>query len=128
MILLWLSSAIAVRAISDKTTANVVNCSLSITSVAKRSGSTRTMVVDFYKLEVAVDIDEEKIDDAALALLFLTLHDHFCAWKQIDWEVTNRLYEKGLIANPRGKQKSIVFTDKGLSKAKHLFKQMFTKS
>jgi hypothetical protein len=40
-----------------------------------------------------MDIDEDKIDEAALALMYLTLHDHYRAWKQIDWEVTNRLYE-----------------------------------
>jgi hypothetical protein len=32
-----------------------------------------------------MNIDEDKIDDAALALLYLTLHDEFRSWKQIDW-------------------------------------------
>jgi hypothetical protein len=40
-----------------------------------------------------MDIDNHKIDDVALALMYLTLHDHFRAWKQIDWNVTNRLHE-----------------------------------
>ncbi|WP_255418968.1 hypothetical protein [Paraglaciecola sp. MB-3u-78] len=40
-----------------------------------------------------MDIDKDKIDDAALALMYLTLHDNFRVWKQIDWEVTNRLYQ-----------------------------------
>jgi len=26
-------------------------------------------------------IDEDKIDEAALALMYLTLHDHYRAWK-----------------------------------------------
>ena len=34
-------------------------------------------------------IDEEKIDNTALALLFLTLHEKNRAWKQIDWDVLN---------------------------------------
>ena len=46
--------------------------------------------------------------------MYLTLHDHFRAWKQIDWEVTNRLNEKGLICDPVGKAKSVVLTDEGL--------------
>jgi len=61
-----------------------------------------------------MDIDEDKIDEAALALMYLTLHDHYRAWKQIDWEVTNRLHEKGFICDPVGKVKSVIFTDEGL--------------
>tara|TARA_B100000513_G_C11808706_1_gene154734 strand:+ start:484 stop:609 length:126 start_codon:yes stop_codon:yes gene_type:complete len=35
------------------------------------------------KMETAVEIDEDKIDEAALALFYLTLHDKFGrAWKQ----------------------------------------------
>jgi hypothetical protein len=74
-----------------------------------------------------MDIDKDKIDDAALALMYLTLHDHFRAWKQIDWEVTNRLHEKGLICDPAGKTKSVVFTDEGLKKSEELFKTLFVK-
>ena len=32
-----------------------------------------------------MDIDEEKVDDAVLALLRLTLHDGYRAWKGFDW-------------------------------------------
>ena len=70
-----------------------------------------------------MNIDEDKIDDAALALMYLTLHDHCRAWKQIDWDTTNRLYEKGLIGDPVGKAKSIILTDKGLRKSEELFKK-----
>jgi hypothetical protein len=74
-----------------------------------------------------MDIDEDKIDEAALALMYLTLHDHFRAWKQIDWEVTNRLHKKGLICDPIGKTKSVVLTDEGLKKSKELFQKLFSK-
>ncbi|WAJ72235.1 DUF6429 family protein [Catenovulum adriaticum] len=74
-----------------------------------------------------MDIDEDKIDEAALALMYLTLHDHVRAWKQIDWEVTNRLYEKGLICDPVGKAKSVVLTDEGLKKSEALFHKLFVK-
>ena len=60
-------------------------------------------------METAMEIDEDKIDDAALALFYLTLHDKFGrAWKQIDWSITDRLYEKGYIHDPVGKSKSVV--------------------
>jgi hypothetical protein len=73
------------------------------------------------------DIDIEKIDEAVLALLYLTLHDHNRAWKSFDWDAMNRLHEKGFISNPVGKAKSIVFTGDGLQKAKRLFDERFTK-
>lgn len=75
-----------------------------------------------------MDIDEDKIDEAALALMYLTLHDQYRAWKQIDWEVTNRLHEKGLICDPGGKAKSVVLTDEGLIMSEKLFNKLFTKN
>jgi hypothetical protein len=72
-----------------------------------------------------MDIDEDKIDEAALALLYLTLHEQRRAWKQLDWDVTNRLYEKGYILDPVGKTKSVVLTDEGLQKSEELFKKLF---
>lgn len=77
--------------------------------------------------EVTVEIDEDKIDEAALALMYLTLHDHGRAWKQFDWEVTNRLYEKGLICDTVGKAKSVQLTDEGLEQSEKLFKKLFAK-
>ena len=47
----------------------------------------------------------------------LSIHDECRAWKQIDWLVTNRLFEKGLIFNPIGKTKSIVLTDESLKQS-----------
>lgn len=75
-----------------------------------------------------MELDEDKIDEAALALMYLTLHDHCRAWKQIDWEVTNRLHEKGLICDPVGKAKSVVLTDEGLKKSEALFHKLFVKN
>ncbi len=56
-------------------------------------------------------LDTDKIDDAVLALLFLTCHDQRRAWKGFDWEALNRLHHKGMIADPVNKAKSIVFTE-----------------
>lgn len=70
-------------------------------------------------------LNTDKIDDAALALLYLTLHDECRAWKGMDWGVLGRLHEKGMIDNPVGKAKSVVFTQEGLTRAKTLFEAMF---
>ena len=72
-------------------------------------------------------LNTDKIDDAALALLYLTLHDHCRAWKGMDWDVLGRLHDKGMIDNPVGKVKSVVFTQEGLERAKALFEEMFEK-
>lgn len=69
----------------------------------------------------------DKIDDAALALLYLTLHDDCRAWKAMDWDVLGRLHDKGMIDDPVGKVKSVVFTQEGLKRAKALFEDMFRK-
>jgi len=45
----------------------------------------------------AVEIDTNKIDEAVLALLYLTLHDGVRAWKGHDWDAVNRLDRKGMI-------------------------------
>ena len=47
-----------------------------------------------------MNIDEEKIDGAVLALLWLTLHDGQRAWKSFDWDSMERLHRKGMIENP----------------------------
>jgi Domain of unknown function (DUF6429) len=75
-----------------------------------------------------VDIDTDKIDEAVLALLFLTLHDGGRAWKGHDWDVLDRLYRKGMIDNPVGKAKSVVLTDEGLSESERLFRKLFERS
>jgi len=72
-------------------------------------------------------IDEQKIDDSVLALLYLTLHDGCRAWKSFDRQAINRLHEKGLIEDPVNKTKSVVLTGKGLSDAERLFKTLFVK-
>lgn len=74
-----------------------------------------------------MEIDEDKIDEAVLALLYLTLHDGGRAWKSFDWDSMGRLHEKGFIENPVGKAKSILFTEEGLKESERLFQKLFTK-
>lgn len=72
-----------------------------------------------------MEIDTEKLDDAALAILSLTLHDDRRVWKSLDWAITDRLYEKGLIENPAGKAKSLVLTEAGLAQADAALNDIF---
>ena len=74
-----------------------------------------------------MNIDTEKIDETVLALLYLTLHNGYRAWKGFDWEVMNRLHQKGMILIPVGKTKSVVLTEEGLAESERLFKQLFAK-
>jgi hypothetical protein len=71
------------------------------------------------------DYDREKVDEIVLALMYLTLHDSYRAWKGFDWEVLDRLYEKGWIENPQSKAKSVLLTEEGLAKSVSLFQHYF---
>lgn len=74
-----------------------------------------------------MEIDRDKIDEAVLALLWLTLHDERRAWKGFDWEALERLHARGLITDPVNKAKSVVLTDEGLRRAEELFRALFTR-
>ena len=75
-----------------------------------------------------MDIEEDKIEDAALALLWLTLHDGRRAWKNLDWDTMERLHVKGMIENPVNKSKSVVLTEEGLRRAEELFYVLFKRA
>ncbi len=75
--------------------------------------------------ERTMELDTEKLDRAALAILSLILHDGRRVWKGIDWAITDRLYEKGLIENPAGRAKSLALTDAGLALARSALEDMF---
>ena len=75
-----------------------------------------------------MEYDEEKVDEMVLALLFLTLHEGYRAWKGHDWDAMDRLHKKGMIANPVGKAKSVVLTEQGLQRSRELFTKHFAKS
>ncbi len=75
-----------------------------------------------------LELDTEKLDDAALAILSLTLHEGNRVWKGLDWAITDRLHERGLIADPVGKAKSLVLTDDGIAWAEAVLTAMFATS
>jgi hypothetical protein len=73
--------------------------------------------------------DEAKIDEAVLAILYLTAweeHGVTRAWKGIDWNASNRLHERGLIGDPQNKNKSIAFTENGLALARAAAERLFS--
>ena len=72
-------------------------------------------------------IDTDRIDDAVLALLNLTLHDQNRAWKGFDRDALGRLHQKGMIDDPASESKSVALTSDGLQRSKQLFEAMFTK-
>jgi Domain of unknown function (DUF6429) len=77
-----------------------------------------------------MDVNEEKIDDMVLALLYLTTFQdkpRLRAWKGHDWEALNRLHRKDYISDPATKAKSVLLTEAGAERSKRLFEKYFAK-
>ena len=74
-----------------------------------------------------MEIDTQKVDDAVLGLLYLTIHDEHRAWKSMDWAAMDRLYQHGFIHDPATKAKSVVLTPAGLERAASLCEQLFAR-
>jgi Domain of unknown function (DUF6429) len=78
-----------------------------------------------------IEIDEEKIDEAVLALLYLTSfkdQPYRRAWKSHDWDSLDRLHEKGYISDPATKAKSVVLSEEGAKRSRNLFEKYFARS
>jgi Domain of unknown function (DUF6429) len=71
------------------------------------------------------DYNRDTVDQVALALLWLTLHDGDRAWKGFDWEVLDRLCAKGWIDNPQNTAKSVRLTKEGLTRSAAWFEEYF---
>ncbi|HYL89809.1 MAG TPA: DUF6429 family protein, partial [Burkholderiales bacterium] len=71
---------------------------------------------------------EERIEETVLALLYVC---SVCedgarrSWKTYDWGVTEHLFEKGLIDNPRSNRKSVLLTPEGEALGKVLAEKLF---
>ena len=59
------------------------------------------------------DLDKDRLAEATLAILSLTLHEDGRVWKGIDWDVLELLHEKGWVVDPHTKAKSVVLTEDG---------------
>jgi hypothetical protein len=74
------------------------------------------------------NVDQEKLIQTALAILGLSaFHDHEVvrAWKGMDWDLLDALFEKGWIADPKGKAKSVVLTAGGARLAQEFLRKHF---
>ena len=78
-------------------------------------------------MDTPSDIDNDRIDDAVLALLWLNLRATGTAWKGFDWTAMERLHERGLISDPIGKARSVEMTAEGRKEAERLFGKLFAR-
>ncbi len=91
-----------------------------------------------------MDYDEDKVDETALALLWLTAWreatipdgaggpgepaaEVWRAWKGLDWDVLDRLHQSGWIGDPKTKARSVWLTAAGRERAEALFAELFGK-
>ena len=77
-----------------------------------------------------MEINEEKVDEAVLALLYLTTFKdkpRWRAWKGHSWDVLDRLHQKGYISDPATKAKSVLLSEEGAQLSRDLFEKYFVK-
>ena len=72
--------------------------------------------------------DKERVDEMALALMYLSSvrdKEGVRAWKTFAWEITDRLFEKGYISDPKKPAKSVSMTAEGARLSEQLFRKHF---
>jgi hypothetical protein len=77
---------------------------------------------------MTVKYNENRVDEMVLALMHLTTFSEasgYRTWKGHDWEVLDRLHQKGFIGNPKSKVRSVDLTAEGKHRSEDLFKQHF---
>ena len=75
-----------------------------------------------------MDYSKEKVEEMVLALMWLVMHgDKYGvrAWKSFDWDTLDRLYEKGLISDPKSKAKSVALSEEAVKLSESLFRKHF---
>jgi hypothetical protein len=73
-----------------------------------------------------MEYNKDKVDEIALALLHLTSFTSDIgvrAWKGLEWDTMERLFQKGYIGNPKSKSKSVTMTEEGAKMSEELFKK-----
>ena len=78
-----------------------------------------------------MDIDEEKLDEVVLALLYVTRFKdgpNMRTWKSYEWSILDRLHEKGFIDNPKSKSKSVVLFESAEVEGEKLINKYFAKA
>lgn len=79
-------------------------------------------------MSIPENLDHEKLAEVALAMLALTAHENSGvtrAWKGIDWDVMDMLYENGWIEDPKNRNQSVVLTDQGKALAEAFLERHF---
>ncbi len=79
-------------------------------------------------MPIPESINHKKVAEASLAILSLSSfaeYNSVRAWKSMDWDVMNMLFEKGWISDPVGKQKSVVLTEEGANLAEEYLAKHF---
>ena len=77
-----------------------------------------------------MEIDQEKVEQTVLALLYLTSFKDrigMRTWKGYDWDAMDRLHAKGYISDPKSKAKSVMVSVKGVKRSRKLFEKHFGK-
>ena len=72
-----------------------------------------------------MEYDQAKIQEAVLALLAVHSFDEGRAWKGFSFGIMDRLYERGLIDDPKGKAKSVWLTLEGREQGRKFAEQLF---
>ena len=67
---------------------------------------------------------QQKIEEAVLALLGVFHFDDGRVWKRYDFAVMESLWEQGCISDPRSKAESVLLTPQGLARAQQLARQL----
>ena len=98
-----------------------------MTATRQGSGEDRGSFGIVICYSLFMEIDEDKIDDAVLGPLWLTLTIKRRGWKGMDRSALDRLHRKGLIHDPVNRPKSVVLTDEVLQRSKALFQRLFTR-
>jgi uncharacterized protein DUF6429 len=78
--------------------------------------------------EEIMAINNDKVDEMTLALMYLTTFKDrhgLRTWKSHDWDVLNRLHERGYIDDPVSKAKSVMLTEEGAERSRRLFEKHF---
>jgi hypothetical protein len=70
--------------------------------------------------------DDQKIEEAVLALLGVFEFENGRVWKRINFGVMDSLYEKGYITDPKGKTESVYLTEEGMRLARELAARYFS--
>jgi hypothetical protein len=72
-----------------------------------------------------MNYDQNRIEDAVLALLTAFSFDGGRAWKGFDFDVMDHLHERGYIEDPKGHAKSAYLTPAGLERGRELAEKLF---